>query len=171
VDDGIFDTPNAKDKNYTCSNPKLNTCTDPVNDKPDMTENYMDYALDGCCGMFTHEQAFVMRYVLNRFRTGLPFRTISYDTVSDFPNTVVSVYPNPTFGQNNVTVLVNNNEDHLKFSLSLIDGNGRQIISRNLTSNVKEYLYLEPYAPSVYYLLIKDAGGSIVKKEKLVIMP
>ena len=75
VDDGIFDTPNAKDKNYSC-NPNLNSCIDNVNDKPDMTENYMDYALDGCAAMFTKEQAFMMRFVLNHLRTGLPLRKL-----------------------------------------------------------------------------------------------
>lgn len=171
VDDGIFDTPNAKDKNYTCNNPNFNSCIDPVDDKPDMYENYMDYALDGCCGMFTREQAFMMRYVLNRFRTGLPSRTITYDTLNDFPNTIVSVYPNPSEKQQNITVLVNDNNDKLKFDMVLYDNNGKEIIRKKLSANVKSFIRVEAYAPAMYHLIISDESGKAIKKEKLIIYP
>ena len=45
-----------------------------------MTENYMDYSLDGCAAMFTKQQGFMMRFVLNKLRTGLPKREITFDT-------------------------------------------------------------------------------------------
>ncbi len=171
VDDGIFDTPNAKDKNYTCNNVNFNSCTDATNDKPDMYENYMDYALDGCCGMFTKEQAFMMRYVLNRFRTGLPKRNITYDTLNDFPNTIVSIYPNPSNNNPNITVLVNNNDDALKYNLTVYDNNGKEVIRKKLKANVKDYLRIEAYAPSVYYLIITNEDGKKIRKEKLIIQP
>lgn len=168
VDDGIFDTPNARDKNYSC-NPNLNSCIDANNDQPDMTENYMDYALDGCAAMFTREQAFMMRYVINNFRTGLPIRTFTFDTTSDFPNPVVSVFPNPTKANSNLNILVNSDQNNEIFTASLYDNNGKEIISKNIKANQKTEFFTSSYSVGVYYLLVKDSLGNIIKKEKILL--
>lgn len=169
VDDGIFDTPNARDKNYTCSNANWNSCVDATNDKPDMTENYMDYALDGCAAMFTREQAFMMRYVLNNFRTGLPIRTIVYDTVTEYANTVVNVYPNPTKANDLLTVIVNSNNNSEIFIMTLFDSNGKEILQKGIQANKKTEVFTAAYSVGVYYLLVKDSKGNILKKEKLIL--
>jgi hypothetical protein len=169
VDDGIFDTPNARDKNYSCSNATWNSCVDASNDKPDMTENYMDYALDGCAAMFTREQAFMMRYVLNNLRTGLPIRTIVYDTTTEYTETVVSVYPNPTKANNHLTVVVNSNNTAEIFSVTLFDNNGKEVLQKRIQANQKTEVFTAVYSAGVYYLLVKDSNGNIIKKEKLVL--
>jgi hypothetical protein len=176
VDDGIFDTPNAKTSNSLCTN--QNSCIDAINDKPDMTENYMDYSLDGCAAMFTKEQAFMMRYVLNNFRTGLPARKINYHTIKDkqdslnkFPNTQVSIYPNPSNGKKNINILINANDSNITFNLALIDNNGKQIIIKKFKANIKDDLMIESYSPSVYYIIISDESGNFITKQKLVISP
>lgn len=172
VDDGIGDTPNSKDKNALCSNPNLNTCTDASNDLPDMTENYMDYTLDGCAAMFSSEQAYMMRYVLNNFRTGLPTRTIVYDTIKDnFPNTIVSVYPNPSNGLKNITILINDNNNEQKFNVRLIDITGKHVIEKKVDVNIKTDLYVEPYESALYYLVITDKDNKIINKQILQITP
>jgi len=168
VDDGIFDTPNAKDKNYTC-NANINSCPDAVDDKPDMTENYMDYALDGCAAMFTREQAFMMRYVLNNFRTGLPIRTIVYDTTTEYKETVVSIYPNPTKANDYLTVVVNSNNTLGSFSVTLFDNNGKEVLQKRIQANQKTEVFTASYSVGVYYLLVKDSNGNIIKKEKMIL--
>lgn len=169
VDDGIFDTPNARDKNYTCTNANYNSCIDAVNDKPDMTENYMDYALDGCAAMFTREQGFMMRYVLNNFRTGLPIRTIIFDTISDYPERIVSIYPNPTKANDLLTIIVNSNNNTELFNATLFDSNGKEIIRKNILANQKTEIFTAPYSVGVYYILVKDSNGFILRKEKVIL--
>ncbi len=168
VDDGIFDTPNAKDKNYSC-NPNLNSCTDPTNDKPDMTENYMDYALDGCAAMFTREQAFMMRYVLNNFRTGLPLRNIVFDTIMEYPNPIVTISPNPVKSGNDLNITININDDNAIFISSLIDNNGKLVVKRSIKANEKTILLTSPYAAGVYYLIVSDINGRIINKQKIIL--
>lgn len=167
VDDGIMDTPNSRDRNYSCNN-RPNTCNDAIDDKPDMTENYMDYALDNCSAMYTAQQAFMMRFVLNKLRTGLPFRKINFDTIPDFVKVIL--YPNPTFNNQNTNILIespNNNED---FIASMIDMNGKQIFERNLLSNSKSNLPTEVLANGIYFILVREKeSGKIISKQKLLI--
>lgn len=167
VDDGIFDTPNARDKNYNCNN--INSCIDANNDMPDMTENYMDYALDGCAAMFTREQGFMMRYVLNNFRTGLPIRTIVYDTIADYPQKIVSIYPNPTKANELLTIVVNSNNNFELFNATLFDSNGKELITKHILANQKTEIFTAPYSVGVYYILVKDKEGIILKKEKIIL--
>ncbi|MEM7656955.1 MAG: T9SS type A sorting domain-containing protein [Bacteroidota bacterium] len=63
-DDGVADTPNAGNPNYTsepCTYPGPNSCNDGVGDLPDMFQNYMDYSDDACFNLFTLGQKAVMR--------------------------------------------------------------------------------------------------------------
>jgi hypothetical protein len=169
VDDGLFDTPNARDKNYSCSksNPP-NTCNTGSGDLPDMTENYMDYALDGCAAMFTKQQAFLMRYVLNNFRTGLPYREITYDTI--FDQTVgVEMFPNPTRENQDVKLQISGPEKS-KYSVSIIDMSGKQVITRTATANQLELFDISGLARSVYYVIITDADNKIIDRKPLVIL-
>ena len=71
VDDGIADTPNQEAaSNFTC-NLNQNSCSDGLDDFPDMVENYMDYSNDACMNMFTNTQIDVMRIILEIARPGL----------------------------------------------------------------------------------------------------
>ncbi len=167
VDDGIFDTPNAKDKNYSCSksNPP-NTCIDATNDLPDQTENYMDYALDGCAAMFTKQQAFLMRYVLNNFRTGLPYREITFDTTYD--QTKIEMFPNPATEKKDVKLQISTLEK-ATFHVLVIDMNGKQVLSFDVMSNEVASIDISGFARSVYYVIISDADKKIVDRKPLVI--
>ena len=71
VDDGILDTPNQEAaSNFSC-NFNQNSCSDGLEDLPDMVENYMDYSNDACMNMFTNTQIDVMRIILEIARPGL----------------------------------------------------------------------------------------------------
>ena len=169
VDDGIFDTPNCKEQNATCTG--QNSCTDASNDKPDQTENYMDYALDGCAGMFTQQQAFMMRFVLDKLRTGLPYRIVKYDTIAEpaAPLIGFKVYPNPVKAGDNINVQIpgKNNE---YFATSIIDATGKTIYKRSLLANKIHSIETSGIAAAVYFIVLRDSEGKIVFREMLLIL-
>lgn len=167
VDDGIFDTPNARYSNATCGG--QNSCMDASNDKPDMTENYMDYALDGCAAMFTKEQAHIMRFVLNNFRTSLPFRQIEFDTaVTPSDEISVKMFPNPV-NQNSQLKIQITSQKLTKYSLSIIDDCGRTVIDKSVFSNHLALIDMSEIYSAVYYVIIRDSEGGIVFKEPLIV--
>ena len=166
VDDGIFDTPNARVANATCLG--QNTCVDASNDKPDMTENYMDYALDGCAAMYTKEQAFIMRYVLNNLRPGLPYREIVFDTaVAPVEGIQVNVYPNPIGETKTLKVKITEAVSQ-PYTLNIIDMSGKQVITQNFMSNVVTPLEAAELANAVYYLTISNQSGRIFYKKAII---
>lgn len=169
VDDGIFDTPNCKAQNATCTG--QNSCTDASNDKPDQTENYMDYALDGCAGMFTQQQAFMMRFVLDKLRTGLPYRVVKYDTIPEpaAPLNGFKLYPNPLKeGQNfNVQIPGQNNE---YFATSIVDACGKEVFQRTLLANKIHSIETAGLAQAIYFIVVRNAEGKIVFRQKLLIL-
>jgi len=64
VDDRVDDTPLSGQPNYEgspCSFPGVNSCSEIVNDQPDMFQNFMDYADDVCMNLFTLGQKSRMR--------------------------------------------------------------------------------------------------------------
>jgi hypothetical protein len=168
VDDGIFDTPNCRAQNATCTG--QNSCTDASNDKPDQTENYMDYALDGCAAMFTQQQAFMMRFVLDKLRTGLPFRVVKYDTIAEptAPLNGFKLYPNPLKeGQNfNVQISGLNNE---YFATTIIDATGKEVYHRSLLANNVHSIETAGLAQAIYFIVVRNAEGKIVFRQKLLI--
>lgn len=168
VDDGIFDTPNSRYSNSTCTG--QNTCNDGAGDKPDQTENYMDYALDGCAAMFTLQQAYMMRYVLNNFRKTLPYRNISSDTIqTPLPvDRSVKVYPNPVDDASKLNIHIQEAQS-LVYSVNITDACGRQVLYRSFTSNQVFDIDLSGMASALYFVIIKDASGQIIRKEKIVV--
>jgi hypothetical protein len=168
VDDGIFDTPNTRTRNYSCTG--QNTCTESIDDKPDMTENYMDYSLDGCAAMFTKQQGFMMRFVLNKLRTGLPKREIAFDTTYIIsPNTTVKLYPNPVLKGGSINIEIQSPQKS-EFEVSLIDMNSKQVITKNIRSNQKESVLMDSYSTGFYALLVKSKeNGKFVHKQIVVI--
>lgn len=169
VDDGIFDTPNCKAQNATCTG--QNSCTDASNDKPDQTENYMDYALDGCAGMFTQQQAFMMRFVLDKLRTGLPYRIVKYDTIPEpaAPLNGFKLYPNPLKeGQNfNIQIPGQNNE---YYATSIIDATGKEVYLRAFLANKVHSIETSGLAQAIYFIVVRNAEGKIVFRQKLLIL-
>ena len=93
VDDGVEDTPNQESSSeWTCDTSR-NTCIDPVEDLPDMIENYMDYSLETCMNSFTNGQIAIMRAVIEGPRNGLIAPT---STVDNHLSSGVRIFPNPS---------------------------------------------------------------------------
>lgn len=166
--DGIFDTPFARQSNSSC-NPNINSCIEAQNDMPDMTENYMDYTIDACAAMFTKQQAFTMRYVLQNFRTELPFRKINYDTLPDYTNTNINVYPNPVKPNHNLNLNITSPSDNNVFTVRLIDALGKKVEEIKAKSNRISTLQTDTYAQGLYFILLIDSNGSTLHKQKLII--
>lgn len=68
--DQVCDTPPTSGPNYGCPGPQ-NTCLETVNDLPDQTVNFMDYANDACLLMFSQGQGDRMHFFLNTIRNNL----------------------------------------------------------------------------------------------------
>ncbi len=168
VDDGIEDTPNARVSNSTCGG--QNTCVDATNDKPDQTENYMDYALDGCAAMFTKQQAAMMRFVLNNLRPSLPKRVVEYDTILPPPNVDfnVSVYPNPSYGDKDITIRIAENMQQ-NYTVDVVDMCGKQVLSVKMTSNKDIKLDTVALAKAVYYITIRNSSNEVVHKQAVIL--
>lgn len=98
-DDGLDDTPNAAANAGQTCNFNNNTCVDSPIDYPDMIENYMDYAEEGCMNMFTQDQVDIMRSMLETARTDLADGSVEPSGIQDFiDESEVTVYPNPSNG-------------------------------------------------------------------------
>lgn len=163
VDDGIEDTPNARVASSNCNG--QNTCTDASNDKPDQTENYMDYALDGCAAMFTNGQAYMMRYVLQNLRTGLPFRKINYKEVND--DYKFSVYPNPQKANQDIKLELSSPENKT-YKIKVINSIGQQIIEKSIKTNSTISINNNEITDSVYFIILLDENNNVVERKKVI---
>ena len=164
VDDGIFDTPNAKQANASCTG--QNSCIDANNDKPDQTENYMDYALDGCAAMYTKEQAFMMQYVLTKLRTQLSKPFIVSDTIAD-PKTIKEgyvIYPNPSVNNKDLTVEIGT-KIRANYTICIIDLNGKTVLEKQVPTNSSKTIPVSGIAQGLYTIIIRDQNGDIVHRQ------
>ncbi|MGB0369511.1 MAG: zinc-dependent metalloprotease, partial [Flavobacteriales bacterium] len=140
-----------------------NTCTDSPVDFPDMIENYMDYAQDGCMNLFTQDQADIMRSMLETARTDLADGSVPPTGIDE--NTIaaseVSVFPNPSNGEFQVQFSKDLNLENIE----LIDLKGRHVqsfSSQNLAANGSMNY---PNAKSGAYMLkLTFTEGTIVKR-------
>ncbi len=166
--DGIFDTPFARQSNTSC-NPNINSCIEAQNDMPDNTENYMDYTIDACAAMFTKQQVFTMRYVLENLRTELPFRKIIYDTIPDYTNTNMAIFPNPQKVNKNLNINITSPSDNNIFTIRLIDALGQIIEETKVKSNRISTIQTETYAQGLYFVILLDKNGATLIKQKIII--
>jgi hypothetical protein len=92
VDDGVQDTPNAKDPSSSTS--QVCGATRMSCNSLDMWENYMDYAEEPCQVAFTEGQIAIMRGVLEGPRGDLPSIPLA---VNLSESKEFKVYPNPVY--------------------------------------------------------------------------
>lgn len=171
VDDYIDDTPNqAVRSNFGC-NFFSNTCTDPVNDKPDQVENYMDYSAHTCQNMFTKRQVQVMREAIKQYRTNLPIKTEIVQRMRIFDTVVyndVKIFP---VNKDQKVVVEVRNEDLLNtLKMDVYDVSGRKIYADLLIDKNESSLSTAAFAPGVYIFSLKRADSNKpIKTEKLLI--
>ena len=91
--DLLIDTPTSQ-LSGICLIDTLNSCTDSLNDMPDLWENYMDYSSDDCKNMFTKQQAALMQVCLEIYRPKLRQEFVAINDAFLVKNT--RIYPNPS---------------------------------------------------------------------------
>lgn len=160
-DDGVEDTPNAgTQSNFDCDINK-NTCTDAVDDKPDMIENFMDYAAEDCMNSFTQGQIDIMRGVLENERNGLLMNPASTSTI-DLSNEF-SIAPNPTSG---ILSFETSIYDVEKYSVEVFNLTGQKVpFSIDFTS---KNINLEGLPSGLYILNLQKDKMQVVKKISVV---
>lgn len=160
VDDGIDDTPNAKDASQQTCNLNANTCVDSPVDYKDMIENYMDYSDEHCMNMFTQGQVDIIRSMLATTRNPL---------VQDFPAGIeldmvqnsVELFPNPTEG------LINLNYTNPLLQLKHIeitDSYGRLINTISPVTSADVTIDMTENAAGIYFIRSVYQQGVIVSR-------
>lgn len=155
-DDGFKDTPLSRAANRTCG-ANYNTCNEGTGDKPDMTENYMDYAAFPCTVMFTQEQVQLMRNNLLTLRSQL---------YKPLPKTYskISVSPNPAKGDIRIVF-----EQQGEYTMNLTDIIGQPVDSEKFTVGYKlEHTYSTTLASGIYYITITDSNNLVTQQRILV---
>jgi hypothetical protein len=166
--DNITDTPNQAGENYTCpaaGSVKTDGCT--AASPGVLYQNYMDYSDDKCMVMFTAGQKVRMQYVManciRRKSLNTSYVCSSVGINETVSNLEISLFPNPSNGELNVTVDLLNSED---FTISVINTLGQVVKEVNqLHSNggtVK--LDLSSNSNGVYYVTVKTKSGSKTKR-------
>lgn len=163
-EDGIDDTPDAKDASQQTCDTTKNTCPDPNLDQdyPDMVENYMDYSSDDCLNMFTNGQVALMREVIKLYRPNvaekIPNNTSAIQSVST--NQLIKVVPNPAKQFVNVTLKLAEIE---QAQIQLLSLDGRILQSANANSPTTK-ISVEGLSSGLYLLAISSPTFSGMKR-------
>ncbi|MEY2924099.1 MAG: hypothetical protein RLZZ337_647 [Bacteroidota bacterium] len=166
-DDFIDDTPLAgTNSNASGCNYNKNTCNfGTPGDLPDMIENYMDYSPEVCQNMFTNGQIDVMRSNLVKYRSGIYSTKFPLKLWPDY--TESGIYPNPAYGQLNVSLIGFTETE--AYSLKLINMLGQEVFSQSLENTEAQSVNIDFGFKGVYiYQLLAD--DKIVTEGKLLIM-
>jgi len=160
-DDGLKDTPLCNAANRVCG-VNRNSCNEGITDKPDMTENYMDYAAFPCTVMFTKQQTQLMRYNLIYLRPSL------YSIKNDLPPppvySKISVSPNPTIGS--IRIIFDKQGD---YKIHLTDIIGQSVDDEYFTVGYNlEHKGRINVAAGIYYITITDSNNVVTKQRILV---
>lgn len=157
ADDGVADTPNQGLQSQFVCDEMQNTCTDAVDDRPDMIENYMDYSSETCMNTFTNNQIEIMRGVLEGPRAGL---LAGPSSVKDFAaSNAVKVFPNPF----NESVTINFEDEFQNGNYFLTDLLGKRILIGKVSGEQIE-LNLSNLTDGVYNFSIQTEEGNVVTK-------
>jgi len=102
--DNCADTPPVLEASYGC-NTNANTCSNDSPNKPDMIENYMDYADDNCMNLFTDDQRAIMRSNLaNVARRGYLISATNAQTTGIEPGMALPCAPQANFKANQTVI-------------------------------------------------------------------
>ncbi|MDD3875085.1 MAG: M43 family zinc metalloprotease [Bacteroidales bacterium] len=163
--DQCNDTPNSADAYYGCPTHPQNTCS-----SDDMFMNYMDYVDDGCMNTFTTGQKMRMWATLNGSRVsiktsdgcvpGQGMNVFENDAISDF-----SIYPNPSSGNLNLDITLNENVPELE--ISILNTYGQVVYSESLINEnniIHKNIDLSGLAKGFYIMNITSELFSLNKK-------
>jgi hypothetical protein len=166
--DNITDTPNQAGENYTCpaaGSVKTDGCT--TASPGVLYQNYMDYSDDKCMVMFTSGQKVRMQYVmancLRRKTLNTSYVCSSVGINETVSNLEISLFPNPSNGELNVTVDLLNSDD---FTILVVNTLGQTIkeVSQLHSNGGTVKLDLSLNANGVYFVTVKTKTSSKTKR-------
>ena len=163
ADDGVEDTPRANDASTAFSNvcnPNRNTCGfdgPNVPDRPNMWENYMDYATESCQVALTQGQITIMRGALEGPRAGLlepqVNAAINLTTAKGF-----SIYPNPIY--NGIARIQANETPN---AITIFDVVGNEVYYNNQV-RLGEVISFENFPKGIYLIAADFDEGKATQK-------
>ncbi len=155
-DDGMEDTPYCGGNSQTSGcNPDKNTCTEGSPDLPDMWENFMDYAEEGCQVLFSPQQIDFMRTVLDTRRKQLvswnePSKTDDFEQAAS-----IRLFPNPA----SLSVRLEWNEKLNPDFLEILDVTGKHVRSLRVKGRTSMELELYEFSNGLYLTRLLDSFG------------
>lgn len=162
VDDLMDDTPLSEHEHYNCPQNSPNTCIEPVDDLPDMFENYMEYVNDNCMNVFTQDQKFKMQTVMISFRLALQSSTacqpIGIDDPKEFSRHL-ELFPVPTMETLNITW---NLADFDNWTGRILDINGAIIQQFNLIPKME--LDISGLPSGMYFVALENGSDWAFRK-------
>lgn len=163
-DDGIADTPPQQYSSSNCNTyPKYDACS--KSGDGIMFMNYMDYSVDDCMQMFTHEQVAKMKGTIQPGAdvyplTQHPWVLLYPDVVQ--PDNSFTVYPNPTNGRLNIAFY--KKPTGLR-GIYITDMAGRVVATQEYDRQTTFYSFSTSGLHTGIYLLVLDfEGGKEVSK-------
>lgn len=157
ADDGVADTPNQGMNSQFACDPAQNTCgSGDTDDRPDMFENFMDYASEDCLNSFTKQQIAIMRGVLENERSGLVSATTAVVDRNELGEALL-LSPNPAGDQVRVTAELS---PGTRFELTLFDALGRPVSrAREYVAGAPVELNVATLAAGLYHLRLTTTDG------------
>ena len=160
-DDSLFDTPRVLHQNYFTCDTTRNSCIEPLNDFPDMLENFMDYTGDKCRNTFTKQQVFIMRYCLNTLRPQLSKLIVT--TIVKPTLFLLDIYPNPNKGFIHIDFKDSFAND---YSVVIYDYLGQKVLESRIVQP-KSIVNLECLASGLYQLTIVNNQSVTVYRKSI----
>ncbi len=161
VDDGIEDTPNQGLPSQGACDTLANTCTDDIDDLPDMIENFMDYSDERCLNVFTLEQVAVMHSTLENCRSNI---LITNQGEVENLSSNVQVLPNPSNGRVSITGLSEG-----VHQVSIISSWGAEVDQFNIAGH-SESFDLGHLDNGLYFVVTKDENKQVLSTQKLMLL-
>lgn len=156
ADDGVDDTPNQGLQSQFNCDASQNTCTEGIDDRPDMIENYMDYSQETCQNTFTLNQIDIMRGVLEGPRAGLLNPSTS---VNDFAaSNSFEVFPNPF--NSSITIDL---KSEVNGSCFLTDLLGKRIATERIAGK-RINLNFADLQDGIYNFSVQTETGEVITK-------
>lgn len=166
LDEGdlVCDTPQSDKPNYGCPNAQ-NTCIEFPDDKPDMTNNFMDYTDDRCMDAFTGGQEERMLATIQNYRGQM----VSENNVRLAKCLPISV--DKTDLSSSVRLSPNPFQDRLLLcgvngpgTFTLFDVNGRNVYHTTFSREETSFFDVETLPQGVYSARIETKDGFLFKK-------
>jgi surface protein len=166
VDDFVSDTPLSSGPNSTdspCTFPGPNSCIEPVNDQPDMFQNYMDYSTDPCKNLFTNGQKVRMRalFAPGGFRESL-LSSLGNNNPDEFVTTWKTNNPG-TSADNQITIPTTGSG--YNYTVDWGDGNMDTGVTGNITHTYASAGTYQVSISGTFPRIFFDNGGD---KEKII---